>query len=430
MTPATFLELAQEAGRRLCDGAFWDGGMCCWTGDEAIDAGKVLHRSLGGDLYGGTAGVAWFLAHLAGDDDRAADTASAAARHALSRVSDDGGLYSGASGVACAAAGIGERLNDRWLVEAAADLVRRVALGELTCFRNDLMVGRAGVILALLAMRGRLGEGQGADLTEAALVHGAEIVAQAKPRFGGLCWPGSDPGEPALCGMGHGAGGIALALAELGAATGCDRYLDASLRALRYERAWFSREVGNWPDLRDYHRSTAATGAKPSSDISWCNGASGAAIVRLRVFELTGNRGTLGEAGAAVERATVDALRMLKRSADRDSYGRNFSLCHGIASITEMHLVAARVTGDPQHLEFARTIAHAGLRSAVASADPTLHEAFSSLTGGVSGGSAPGLMLGTAGIGAALLRLADPSTMPSPLAPWAWSTRLSAASVA
>jgi lantibiotic modifying enzyme len=418
-----FAELARLAGERLCDDAIWHQGLCSWTGDEAVGPERVIHRSLGGDFYGGTAGIAWFLAHLPEGDERIARTAAAAARHALNRISNDGGLYSGTPGIACAVAAVGLRLNDSRLVEGLIEFCRTAVRG-LSLNADDLIVGRAGALLGLLAQAQTLPAKEACELTEAAQALGELVVARASRQAGGLCWPGEDPSEPALCGMGHGASGIALALAELSHVTGQAQMREAALDALRYERSWFSRESGNWPDLREYNRSAASTGEQPASEISWCHGASGAAISRLRIFALTGDRHALAEAGAAVDRATVGILGVLKSlGAEPDSYTFNFSQCHGVASVTEMHLIAADITGDAEHVEHARMIARVALCALLkvqgGKGDPPA--LLDALTGGVPEGSAPGLMLGTAGIGAALLRLGDPAAMPSPLAPWSWS---------
>ena len=83
-----FRAAAVEVGRRLVSEAVWHEDRCTWFGDDIEDDGAVIHRSLAADLYGGTSGVAWYLAHLfaaTGDDDVAA-TAAGALRQALSRA--------------------------------------------------------------------------------------------------------------------------------------------------------------------------------------------------------------------------------------------------------------------------------------------------------------------------------------------------------
>ena len=64
-----FLETAAFLGRRICRDALWAGPRCNWLGDsmEFVDNNwGVVHRALGPDLYGGTSGIALFLAALHG----------------------------------------------------------------------------------------------------------------------------------------------------------------------------------------------------------------------------------------------------------------------------------------------------------------------------------------------------------------------------
>ena len=60
----TFRAPAAAIGRRLVSEAVWHDDRCTWFGDDVEDDGAVIHRSLAADLYGGTSGVAWSLAHL------------------------------------------------------------------------------------------------------------------------------------------------------------------------------------------------------------------------------------------------------------------------------------------------------------------------------------------------------------------------------
>src|SRR5437870_1901166 len=103
---AAFLTPAEQIGQRLSREAIWHEGRCNWVGamPEEGAAGKVVmsHAALGSDLYGGTSGVALFLAqlHVATGDTAARRTALGAIRHALSRVDDlppenSLGLYGG-----------------------------------------------------------------------------------------------------------------------------------------------------------------------------------------------------------------------------------------------------------------------------------------------------------------------------------------------
>ena len=100
--------------RRMVEEAIWHDDRCTWTGDDidhgpdTLPDGELVHRPVGADLYGGTSGIAWFLAHAwrAGGDAGARRAALGAVRHSLHRTGDspaDTGLYTGALGVAVVA---------------------------------------------------------------------------------------------------------------------------------------------------------------------------------------------------------------------------------------------------------------------------------------------------------------------------------------
>ena len=92
----SFLEAASRIGRALVRSAYWDSDhrLCNWVGRStrermAVDAPVVpTVDALGPDLYGGSSGVALFLAQLAAvtDDDEASSTAAAACANALRNV--------------------------------------------------------------------------------------------------------------------------------------------------------------------------------------------------------------------------------------------------------------------------------------------------------------------------------------------------------
>lgn len=402
-------DLAAGLGDRLVREAIWHGERCTWLGDDvdaARGAGAVVHRAVGPDLYNGTAGVGWFLAHLArrtGDEGQRR-TAAGALRHALGRAPGaPPGLHTGQAGIALAAVSGGQAIEDEGIAAAGAE----VADGLPVPYEVDLIGGHAGIVLALLAL-GR---------PEAASEVGERILGQAIRTDTGWCWPTPPPAtEPPLCGMAHGASGIGLALAELAAATGEARFAEAATQAFAYERAWFDREVGTWPDLRELDWSRLHLGQRPPYPSFWCHGAPGMGLARLRSHQLGGDPLLLAEAAAAVDTATAGAFRAAKARDEGGPYDPGLCLCHGAGSLLELHVVAAEVTGDGEHLAMARRLAElavAGLAPALGAEVPC---------GVPGGGETPGLMLGLAGVAASLLRVADPSALPSPLLVAGWGT--------
>lgn len=430
---AARLTACRDAGlaiaRRMVEEAVWHDDRCTWTGDDidqgpgAPPDGELVHRPVGADLYGGTSGIAWFLAHAwrAGGDAGAREAALGAVRHSLHRTGAtpaDTGLYTGALGVAVAAASVARLLGDppeAGTIRAGADRLGEVvaalcAAGGPPVAGDpggaDLIQGDAGRVVGLLVLAGR--PGASPALGAAAAVAGERLLAAAVRAPEGWSWPAPDPAWPGLCGLGHGASGPAVALGMLAAATGDDRFAEGAHQAERYERSWFDRARSNWPDLR---------AAPPDHPSFWCHGAGGIGVARLQAWRRTGDPTVLAEAAAALDTATAATMRALRQAAGGDgavpSFDCNLSLCHGVSSVAELHAMAGELTGAGDHLAHGRRLVQWALDGTDA--------ALAAIACGVpGGGEAPGLMLGLAGVGATFLRLADPSWLPSPALPVDW----------
>jgi lantibiotic biosynthesis protein len=427
-----FLEAATRIGRRLVDTAVWHEDRCTWLGDDVDPDGQVVHRSMAGDLYSGTSGIGWALGRLweATGDDVLAPVAAGALRHALHRSAGDppAGLYTGGIGAALAAVGTGAVLGDASLRSAGADLATTVA-GAVAHgppdSQVDLLGGSAGQILGLLNLADLLGD---ATLVEAAVHVGERLLDEARRGTLGWTWASTDAAEPPLCGLGHGASGVALAFLELEGATGDSRFGEAMRGALRYERAWFDRLQGGWPDLREMDSARVLSGARPTYPIYWCHGSAGIGLVRLRVYQRTDDSLALAEAGAAIDSATATMLRVLAREGHEPTGRANLSLCHGVGSVIELHLAAAEVTGDPEHLDHARRLGRWGMWGSDDARDFASAEPPAEIPCGVpGGGETPGLMLGLAGIATTYLRLSDPALVETPVLPWGTGSRVGGA---
>ena len=375
----TFLEAADRIGARLCRDAFRAGGRCNWIGEVRVGENSLEWSALGPDLYGGAAGIALFLHHLAEATGEPIfrQTALGAISYAIAEAgriepSHRAGFYMGWGGIAVAAARLGR-------AREAAGLACGIELTE----EADVLYGSAGAIAALL----HLGS------IERAVEHGDALLASAERGAGGLSWrtlAGSDS-EPLanLTGFSHGTAGIGWALLELFVATGEPRFRDAAESAFGYERACYNPERGNWPDFRE-----GAT----SYSTAWCHGASGIGFSRIRACQILGPEGYREEADAAL--ATTEAA---VAAVDGD-----FSLCHGIAGNTDLLLFAAQSAGTECML------AASVMRAAIARHEGNRLPWPCGLAGTAE---LPGLMLGIAGIGYFCLRLTDPRRYPSILLP-------------
>lgn len=382
---------------QLCQEAVWDDGRAIWLGDERRDVAgtvEVVHASTDGSVYGGTAGIGLVLTRAWQQlgDDRYRDAARGALAHAstwLDRQRPSPSLYSGSLGVIAALAEAGMAFGDGTLLDEAR-FRAETAADAVTSGSFDVIGGLAGSVIVWLRLADLLAGERFLDL---ASTLGDRLVDGAEEFSVGLAWRDPAAGdEPALCGLAHGASGVAWALADLWRRTGSARAIDTAFAAMAYERAWYRRDEMNWPDLREIKRADLDKGDKTASPVYWCHGALGVGLVRLRVVELTGSTVAAAEAGAALLAAEREVLRASQESAPRD-----LSLCHGLAGAAELLLEGARVFGQGALAERAVEAADLVIDLGGDGAGPWP-------CGVAGGGENPSLMLGLAGIAGVLLR--------------------------
>jgi hypothetical protein len=400
-----YARTALQIAGKICSEAIWDESRCTWIGAEPIDIrapisdSGVRYRTLVSDVYDGTAGVALFLAQLfrATGNTEARKTACGAMRQSLARVEGCPpavrlGFYSGSLGIALASACVGCAIGERSLLEEADALAARVVdeySHETSC---DVISGKAGGVLAALGL---------AHLSFAMRL-GDELIDQAERDESGWSWRGSSlsSGEN-LTGLAHGAAGVGLAMTELFAATGKERYAEAARRAFDYERSLYNPAACNWPDLR---RMPGRRRKSHRFMTAWCHGAAGIALTRARAFRVFGDEVLRSEALTALD-ATRQAVRHSLETGAPD-----FSLCHGLCGNVEILICAGGLSGEDNSSDatLIASVAATGIRLYFG------HGEQWPCGGGCD--STPGLMLGLAGIGQFYLRLAHPA-IPSPLMP-------------
>jgi hypothetical protein len=413
----TPLDAAARIGEALCLTAHWDteGRLCNWVGrglrEVTQEAFTPTTAALGPDLYSGSAGVGLFLAQLyasTGDADCRRTSISAIARsiRQIDRRSTDLtcplSFFCGHLGVAYAAQRVGALTGDERLGEQAALLFDRVSAAMNAPHPLDVIGGNAGAIPALLAMNG---SAAGSHDCELAIDLGEELCRAAVRQEGVWTWdPNVGTGVDSACvpltGMSHGAAGIALALLELYAATRRHDFLEAARGAFAYEDSVFNPNEGNWPDLRAVN-PPGESPRPPSYGQAWCHGAPGIALARLRASAIDSGH---ADAHLAIARTAIDTtIRAIDENVVRDGY--DASLCHGLAGLLEIVLIAATFLNEPAFHQ--RVVAAATVLM-------ERHDAQGNWPSGlISGGPNPSLMLGLAGTGYFFLRLHDPVRVPS-----------------
>jgi len=399
-----FLEQASALARRICRDAIWSDGSCNWIGPfiDSSNIWDIRQRSFGPDLYSGTSGVALFLASIAkqAPERLVRKTAEGAARHAHRHAADlspalRASVYSGRIGIAWALIRIGELLDDPTWREKGIALLDGIDLGAADA-GHDVMSGYAGAIPVLLELSRLYTRPAWVELASR---WGDELERTATKSAEGWSWKMIElPGQPAgrnLTGFSHGTAGIGWALFELFEVTREPRFQNAAEEAFRYERTHYSAENENWPDFRDFLRPPGSPDA-PNFGTSWCHGAPGIALSRLRAWRLTGNPEALQEAEAAV--------RTTRRTLESpDAVKAGFSLCHGCAGNADVLIEADRNLGAPDLRAIAEAIGRLGIEQFESQRLPWP-------CGLPGAGETTNLMLGTAGIGYFYLRLADPKT--------------------
>jgi hypothetical protein len=399
--------VAGDIAGALVGSALWWQDRCTWVGAQGRDGSLDIptsgpkYANTGLDLYGGGAGVAWFLAEWAArTGDRAAHrTAVGALTNGFERLDcvrpeARRSLYVGATGLAVAAVHVGLLLDEEGLVErgfAAAE--QAAAAGPHEGEEPDLLLGTAGSIVGwLLLHRTR----PSARLLDAAVRASEGLLRTAAVSRQGWSWRSHIFAKQRnLTGFSHGAGGIAYALLELYGTTGETALRAAALEAFRYEQSHYVPEERNWRDMR----ALKAAGSRQSSRAfatQWCHGAPGIALSRIRARRWLDDASVLEQARCGLEVAAKSVEDGL------GSWTAGYSLCHGQAGNAEILRLGAPFLPSTEAERVGAIVAAAAHRG---------RELYGSgkrpWPCGTFNGENPSLLLGTAGIGLFYLRYAD-----------------------
>ncbi|MDQ3785861.1 MAG: type 2 lanthipeptide synthetase LanM family protein [Actinomycetota bacterium] len=348
------------------------------------------------DLYGGTLGVALLLAGYqaeatAGRADevpevaRLLDGTLATARRTQRYWVDQGKATRRRPDPVGGYIGLGsqiwcwltlERLGHDTLAEAL-ELAEQVPAALEASEAPDIVTGTAGVIVPLLALAHRTGDDRWTDLATRA---GDRLAAEAlRPTPGHACWPVLN-WRDGIGGFGHGATGIAWALARLAETTGDTRHDNLVDAALAYEETWYDPRQGGWRDPRDPDSLVAA----------WCHGAVGVGLAAADLHA----RGRIEE--GLLTRA-VEATR-------RGGFRWTHTLCHGDMGAWEL----LATTDDRTDLttKVVTSLERDGLTTGLA------RDVYS-----------PSMLSGSGGVAYQLLRMHPDCGLPSLLLPGAGEAR-------
>jgi type 2 lantibiotic biosynthesis protein LanM len=392
-----FLDMAVAAGEYLVNSAIrGTAGTVAWIGLDSIMERFWELTPTGMDLYNGIPGIALFLAYLGEitGEQRFRSIAEESAQTVLKslekfkpQAETPVGAFTGDGSWIYFLTHCGVLWSRPELLAEAEKQAHLLASRISSEKAFDVISGSAGLIAVLLGLHRHRPSQQTLDL---AVQGGDHLLQHAQQTGRGTGWV-TLPGLAApLTGFSHGAAGIAWALMKVANATGEVCFREAAIAALQYERGLFSREENNWPDLR----AVSAENQAVSYAIAWCHGAPGIGLGRIMMLEHYQDPEIYAEVAASLHTTLSRNL------------GINYSLCHGDLGNYETLLHALPFVENSSLRERIRLLPSqilAGIRQ---------HGWRCGVPLGVE---TPGLMVGVAGIGYGLLRIARPMQVPSVL---------------
>jgi type 2 lantibiotic biosynthesis protein LanM len=397
--------IGQEILRRGIRG---DDGSLTWISVN-YDFGIDRHQfsAMGPGLYAGVFGVALFLAAL--EKMRPTGEYKDACLRALKTwreffrepesylhsklVGQMGlGVGGGLGGMVYAQACIYKLLGEPELLEDAKRVASFITKERIEADRDfDILSGGAGTILALLKLHGLTNDPEFLSTADKCGQH--LLRHRTACKSGPRAWVNMGNPKP-LTGFSHGAAGIAYALLRLFETTREFVYLDAAREGIDYETTVFSSDLGNWADLRP--NRSHGKGPAPFMT-SWCHGAPGIGLARVRGLSALDTEGIRGD----IEAALRTTLQFGVDDVDH--------LCCGNLGRVEFLLTASELLNRPE-LRQAATI---GAATIAQRADN--FGAYRLLPKFFGPHFNAGLFQGVSGIGYEFLRLADGKTIPSVL---------------
>jgi type 2 lantibiotic biosynthesis protein LanM len=407
LTSDHFLIAARDIAAKICAHATEDAsGNFSWIGLSYIPTAERFQLQVTNEsLYEGNCGIALFLAALDSLDGsnhfhdlvlgalqntrRILQLTNRETTQKWAKKIGIGGA-SGLGSVIYSLTKISQFLKKDLLLEDALNAANLITPELISADqRLDVIAGSSGAILGLLALYDKTAN---SAVLSKAIACGQHLLSNQISLCGApKAWKTLE--DKPLTGFSHGAAGIAYALVRLYSVTGDRAYLEAACEGIAYEHHLFSPSVANWPDLRTH---TYQNG-QPTYQTSWCHGAAGIGLARLGSWSILETEAIHQDVEVALQAIQKHTLH----SVDH--------LCCGNFSRIETLLVAAQTLARPELQEAAQAQASWVIARATQAG---AYQLFANLPNDVFN---PSFFQGTAGIGYGLLRLANPTALPSVL---------------
>lgn len=394
-----------------------------WKTLQSSPTGKT-EFGVNEDLYHGVSGIAYFLM-LHGKqftNPKSSEAAATGLKSLVAQLLSDSkpisfAFYTGRLGTAYTVLLAGKL----GLLENSNEIAKSLCKGLNDYAKepvkvDDLINGNSGVILGLLMCY---------DLTKddfwikpiPDLVK--SLFASAYFSKGGLYWDRSANLINGLCGLSHGASGLAHVFCQLYKATGVDLFEKAALAGLHHERTYFKKDWNNWQDLRKsfmldqdveralekFKNSERDFFVKGLDMNAWCHGAAGIGLQRSYNYSfLKGSYPHLEEElDACIEKTIQTELN----ERDREMQ----ILCHGGSGNADLFIAEYLRTKDKQFLDKAIEVLQLEITCKEERGN------FRCGYGAPPTTSDTSLFMGNAGIGWMLLRCINPEGMEDIMCP-------------
>ena len=392
---APALELAEAIRSRAIR---TEDGSAAWIAPQyLVQAERYQLQPMDYDLYGGTSGVALFLAAAErfAPGSGYGELALAALRPLQSTLDRHPDRLAGVLGIG-GASGLGSvaysllhasrLLDEPALLEDARRVTDLITEDVIASDRAlDVIGGAAGAILSLLALYEVRPDRR---ILEPAIACGGHLLEARTATDAGLRAWVTDEGLRTT-GFAHGTAGIVYSLLRLYGHTRDPRFLEAAKEAIAYEDTQYSPENHNWVDFKEP--------GEPAYQWQWCHGAPGIGLARV---------GGLGVLDTGQVREDIDLA--VQTTLDFGVQGVDHPCC-GNMGRAELLLSAGQRLARPELEEAARANAWRVVSRAERTGGFVLHPMLPRQVDN------PGFFQGTAGIGYELLRMARPDLLPSVL---------------
>lgn len=369
------------------------------------------------DLYNGTTGISLFFleTYYHTGNDKYLQIAEQSLDYILSNINEHNyyisSLYTDAPGVIYLLIRFYTITNDNRYLQLAMQMFDRSASQSIYSVLDESMIlGAAGQLSFLLLCSSYINDER---LNVLIIERLNQIISRANPTIAGVTWGlGAENIRP-VCGFAHGNSGIAFTLLELGVGLKCNELIWLANQAYNYEDIQYQK-YHYWPDYRKQFRSDEEHYnylfsiyedqnyfSKAPDMRSWCHGAVGIGLSRLRAYEITNK-----EEHLSVFQTAVDLMVNIVDNSGNSHIKNN--LCHGSLGTVELLVTGYLITGDQKLRDNADVLMKAIISLESDDSKTSTSSVISRDTG---------LFLGYAGIGYTLLRLANPKKTPSIVMP-------------